>query len=140
MAFFLYILLSTYTFPGGSAVNETAINLGDHLPGRRHIFDPWARKLPLPEKEMATYSSILAWKSHGQWSLVGYSPWSRKRVGHNLATKPLPSTYFLRNVSYCLSPFVTSVTVISASYQETRVSTCAFSAAQFWRSHGHFEY
>ena len=27
------------------------------------------------EKEMATHSSILAWKSHGQWSLVAYSPW-----------------------------------------------------------------
>ena len=27
------------------------------------------------EKEMKTHSSILAWKSHGQRSLVGYSPW-----------------------------------------------------------------
>jgi len=27
-----------------------------------------------PEKEMATHSSILAWKSNGQRSLVGYSP------------------------------------------------------------------
>ena len=27
---------------------------------------------------MATYSSILAGKSHGQRSLVGYSPWSGK--------------------------------------------------------------
>ena len=26
------------------------------------------------EKEMATHSSILAWKSHGQRSLEGYSP------------------------------------------------------------------
>ena len=26
------------------------------------------------EKEMATHSSILAWKSHGQRSLVGYRP------------------------------------------------------------------
>ena len=26
-------------------------------------------------------------KSHGQRSLAGYSPWGRKRVGHNLATK-----------------------------------------------------
>ena len=26
------------------------------------------------EKEMATHSSILAWKSHGQRSLTGYSP------------------------------------------------------------------
>ena len=30
------------------------------------------------EKEMATYSSILAWRIHGQSSLVGYSPWGCK--------------------------------------------------------------
>ena len=30
------------------------------------------------EKEMATHCRILTWKSHGQRSLVGYSPW-----GHN---------------------------------------------------------
>ena len=30
------------------------------------------------EKEMATHSSILAWKSHGQRSLVGYSPQGSK--------------------------------------------------------------
>ena len=34
------------------------------------------------EKEMATYSSILAWRSHGQRSLAGYSPWDG-RVGHD---------------------------------------------------------
>ena len=28
---------------------------------------------------MATHSIILAWKSHGQRSLMGYSPWGRKR-------------------------------------------------------------
>ena len=39
------------------------------------------------EEEMATHSSILAWKSHGQRSLVGYSPWGHKRVGHDLAMK-----------------------------------------------------
>ena len=27
------------------------------------------------EKEMRTHSSILAWKIHGQRTLVGYSPW-----------------------------------------------------------------
>ena len=27
------------------------------------------------EDKMATYSSILAWKSYGQRSLEGYSPW-----------------------------------------------------------------
>ena len=29
-------------------------------------------------KEMATNSSILAWKSNGQRNLVGYSPWDHK--------------------------------------------------------------
>ena len=32
----------------------------------------------LLEQEMATHSSILAWKSIGQRSLAGYSPWGRK--------------------------------------------------------------
>ena len=31
-----------------------------------------------PGEEMATHSSILAWKIHGQRNLVGYSPWGRK--------------------------------------------------------------
>ena len=30
------------------------------------------------EKEMATHSSILLVKSHGQRSLAGHSPWGRK--------------------------------------------------------------
>ena len=32
------------------------------------------------EKEMATHSSILAWRSHEQWSLAGYSLWGRKEL------------------------------------------------------------
>ena len=35
------------------------------------------REDPL-EKEMATLSSILAWKFHGQRVLVGHSPWCHK--------------------------------------------------------------
>ena len=31
------------------------------------------------EKEMATHSSILVGKFHGQRSLVGYSPWGHER-------------------------------------------------------------
>ena len=30
------------------------------------------------EKEMAAHSSILAWKTHGRRSLVGYRPWGHK--------------------------------------------------------------
>ena len=32
---------------------------------------------------MATHSSILAWRSHGQRSLAGYSPWSCKEQAHS---------------------------------------------------------
>ena len=30
------------------------------------------------EKEMAIHSTTIAWRIHGQRSLVGYSPWGRK--------------------------------------------------------------
>ena len=36
-----------------------------------------SREDPL-EEEMATYSSILAWKIHGQRSLVAYCSWGHK--------------------------------------------------------------
>ena len=39
------------------------------------------------EEGMPTHSSILAWESHGQRSLAGYSPGGSKRIGHNLETK-----------------------------------------------------
>ena len=32
------------------------------------------------EEEMATHSSIPAWKFHGQRSLVSYSPWGHKEL------------------------------------------------------------
>ena len=39
------------------------------------------------EKEMATHSSILAWKSYGQRSLAGYSPWGHKKSDTTEATQ-----------------------------------------------------
>ena len=49
-----------------------------HLSAMR---ETWVRSLdqedPL-EKEMAIHSSAIAWKIHGQRSLIGYSPWGRK--------------------------------------------------------------
>ena len=30
------------------------------------------------EQEMGTYSSVLAWETHGRRSLAGHSPWGRK--------------------------------------------------------------
>ena len=42
-------------------------------------FWPLGQEDPL-EKEMATHSCILAWRIHGQRSLVGYSPWGHKEL------------------------------------------------------------
>ena len=39
------------------------------------------------EEEMATHPVFLPGESHGQRSLVSYSLWGFKRIGHNLATK-----------------------------------------------------
>ena len=51
---------------------------------------------------MATHSSILAWKSHGQRSLAGYSPWGHKRVRHNLVTEQQLSYLTADGPSYLL--------------------------------------
>ena len=58
-------------FPGGSDNKEFAHNAGDLdlVPG-------WADPL---KKGMATHSSILAWRIHGQRRLVGYRSWGRKK-------------------------------------------------------------
>ena len=60
------------------------------------------------EKEMATHSSILAWRIHGQRSLVGYSPWGRKesdtteRLTRHMALQETPSID-LYNRLFCLT-------------------------------------
>ena len=60
---------------------------------RRHThiwrpgFDPWCGKIPWRRKWQPT-PVILPEKSHGQRSLVGYSPWSHERVRHDSATGP----------------------------------------------------
>ena len=57
-----------------------------NLPAMQEI---WVRSLgqedPM-EKEMATPPVSLPEKFHGQRSLVGYSPWGRKRARHDRAT------------------------------------------------------
>ena len=38
------------------------------------------------EEGMATHSSILAWRIHGQRSLAGYNPWDHKELDRTEAT------------------------------------------------------
>ena len=64
-------------FSGGSASKASAYNMGGQVwsPGQKDLL----------EKEMATHSSILAWKIPWMENMVGYSPQGR-RVGHNRTT------------------------------------------------------
>ena len=74
-------------FPGGSdgknlpAMQETRVrSLGQE--------DPQG-------KGMATHSSILAWRNHGQRSLAGYGPWGCKESD---TTEQLPHFLYLFNI------------------------------------------
>ena len=53
---------------------------------RRCRFDSQVRKIPWRRKWQPT-PVFLPGKSHGQRSLVGFTPWGHKRVGHDLATE-----------------------------------------------------
>ena len=53
---------------------------------RRHGLNPWAGKIPWRRKWQAT-PGFLPLEPHAVKSLVGYSPWGCKRVGHDSATK-----------------------------------------------------
>ena len=66
-------------FPGGSAVKN--------LPAMQETW-VWSRGWENPlEEGMATHSSILAGESHGQRSLVGYSPLGHTEFDTTEATK-----------------------------------------------------
>ena len=67
---------------------------------RRHGFNPWIRKIPWRRKWQPIPVFLLG-KFHGQRSPVGYSPWSCKRVEHDLATKQQKCIqYILLNFYY----------------------------------------
>ena len=57
-------------FPGGSVVK----NLPLQCNAMQEIQVQTLGQEDALEKEMAAHSSVLAWKSHGQRSLLGYSP------------------------------------------------------------------
>ena len=74
-------------FPGGSDCREI------HLQCRRPGFDPWVGKIPW-RKEWQPTPVFLPGESHGQRSLVDYSPWDCKESD---TTEQLPY------IQHCLS-------------------------------------
>ena len=59
-------------FPGGSAVKNSPANAGDK-------FNPWYRKI-LWRRKLQPTPVCLPRKSHGQRSLVSYSPWGSETM------------------------------------------------------------
>ena len=57
-------------FPGGSVSKELACYAGEI---DRCVFDPWVGKIPWSRAWQPT-PAFLSGESHGQRSLVGYSP------------------------------------------------------------------
>ena len=66
-------------FPGGLTGKESTFNAGDT---GRHEFNPQVRKIPWRRAWQPT-AIFLPRKSHGQKSLVGYSPWGSQKFRHN---------------------------------------------------------
>ena len=84
---------------GASLVAQTR----KRLPAMRETLVRFlGREDPL-EKEMAIHSSTLAGKSHGQRSLIGYSPWGHKESDTTelLATRLWLQTIIQNEVSRC---------------------------------------
>ena len=69
-------------FPGGTSGKEP-----DCLCSRqkRQGFSPWVRKIPW-RRAWQTTPGFLPGESHGQWSLVGYSPWGHRESDMTEAT------------------------------------------------------
>ena len=65
-----------FGLPGGSMAKNLPANAGDAGSISGSGRSPVER----------SGSSILAWKSHEQRSLAGYSPWGHKRVRYDLVT------------------------------------------------------
>ena len=85
---------------------------------RRPGFDPWVRKIPWRRKWQPTLV-LLPGESHGQRSLVGYSPWSQ-RVTHDWETNTFIHMILSRASSVQFSCSVMSNTLWPHGLQHAR--------------------
>ena len=70
-----WVLLSLFGgFPGGASGKEPASQCRRHKSCR---FNPWVEKIPWRRAWQPT-PGVLPGESHGQRSLVGYSPWGHR--------------------------------------------------------------
>ena len=70
-------------FPGGASGKGPTCQYRRH---KKHGFNLWVGKVSWRRAWKPTPVLLLG-ESHEQRSLVGYSSWGHKRIGHDLATK-----------------------------------------------------
>ena len=75
------ISASAFTFP------SSLVSGSSHSLTRTLIIEFKAQSNSEWRRKWQDIPVFLPGKSHGQRSLVGYSPWGHKRAGHNLGTK-----------------------------------------------------
>ena len=77
---YVYIYTHTHTHTCVHVYVPRCLSGEDSICQRRHCtFNPWVRKILWRRKWQLTLV-FLPGKSHGQRSLVGYSPWGRKEL------------------------------------------------------------
>ena len=75
-------------FPGGANGKEADCQCGKQRRRRRLEFSLWVGKIPWRRKWQPP-PAFLPWKSHGQRSLVGHSPWGHKELDTAEAVQPV---------------------------------------------------
>ena len=70
-------------FPGGASSKEPGCQCKRY---KRGGFDPWVKKIPWTKAWQPT-PVFLPGESHGQRSLLGYSPWDCKQLDTTEATQ-----------------------------------------------------
>ena len=94
--------------PGWHNGKEHAYQCRRH---KRRVFDPWVGKIPWTKKWQPT-PVFLPGDSHGQRSLMGYSPWGCKRAGHDWS-------HFIHMHTCFHNPFFFFQTPIILGYKST---------------------
>ena len=74
------------------------------------------------EGEMATHSSILAWKSHGQRNLADYSSWGHKESDMTVRLSTHAQGPCALSCSNCLFPKPTSWRIFNSKYNFKHLS------------------
>ena len=76
------VLVSGMGFPDGAPGKEPICQCRRH---KRRVFDPWVRKIPCRRTWLPT-PAFLPRESHGQKSLLDYSPWGHKELNRTGVT------------------------------------------------------